>query len=65
MFFKFLVSAIYCIIEKYVCPYYLYLQQEKLSVQIMSFQISTFDDISGIGIPQVSIDIVYFHGFTQ
>ena len=58
MFFNILGSIIYCIIDRYICPDYLCLQQDKLSFNNKAFQNSIVDDISGIDITEVLMKII-------
>ena len=41
------------------------IHQEKIYVHIKSFQNSTFDDMSVIGIPEVFMNIMYCHDFVK
>ena len=59
------VSIIYCIIDRCVSPYYLCLQQDKLYLHVRSFRKSTFNDIYGIGINKVLMNIMYCSGFVK
>ena len=55
---KVLGSVVYCIIENYLCFGYLYLQQDKLSLSHRCFENTKFDDISGIGISELLMNIM-------
>ena len=50
MIFKVLGSVVYCIMDNYICVDYYFLQKFKLSLDHKGFEITAFNDISGIGI---------------
>ena len=64
MFFKVLGFVIYGIMGKYVCLKYLFIQHDKLSSNDRSFHDSTFEYLSGIGIPEVLMNIISCHCFS-
>ena len=59
---KVLYSIIYGIIEQYVCVDYLCLQQGLLYLKIDGFENTTFDNIPGIYITEVLMNIMSYHG---
>ena len=61
--FKVFGSVTYFIIDKYVCLDYLCLRQKSLHVK--TFQNFTFDDIYGIGILELLMNIIYCRGFAK
>ena len=63
--FTVLVSVIYFIIAKYVCVDDLYLQQGLIYLTNKVSKNTTFDDISGIGIFEVLMRIMYCRGFPR
>ena len=57
---------VYCFIEKYVCVEYFCLQRkEKMSSLHRWFEDNSFDELSGIGIPEILLNIKPFHDFIQ
>ena len=64
MFFKILGFVIHGIMGRYVCLDYLFMLHEKISLNDRSFQDSTFDDLSEIGIPEVLMNIISCHCFS-
>ena len=62
--FKVLEIDIYSLFDSDMCLYYLCLHQEKLSKKDKLFNITTFDNISGVGITDVLINIISCHGFS-
>ena len=48
-----------------MCVYYLFLQPAKLSLAYKGFENTTFNDISGIGIPGLLMNIISCHGFVN
>ena len=63
--FKVLGSLIYFVIDIYVCLYYLCLQYNKWVYNDNSFDKFTFDDVYGIGITEVLMNIMSWHGFKK
>ena len=63
--FKVSSSVVYCIMKNYVCAYYLYFPQTKLHVANKGFENITYNDISGIGIPELLMNIISCHGFVS
>ena len=51
--YKVLGSAIWCIMDKYICLYYPCLKQAQPYLKSKSFENTTFNDISEIGIPSL------------
>ena len=62
--FKVLEIDIYSLFDSDMCLYYICLHQEKLSKKDKLFNITTFDNISGVGITDVLINIISCHGFS-
>ena len=50
-------------VETFVCLGYIYIASNNTSVKNASFQGSLFESMSGIGITDVLIHIIYFQGF--
>ena len=50
--FKVLHSFVYCITENYACDDYLCSKEAKLHVANKGFENTTYNNISGIGIPE-------------
>ena len=63
--FKVSSSVVYCIMNNYVCAYYLYFPQNKIHVANKVFENKTYNDISGIGIPELLMNIISCHGSTN
>ena len=63
--FKVLSSVVYCIIEKYLCADYLCFQQAKLHFVNKIFENKKINDISGIRIPELLMNIISCHGFVN
>ena len=51
--------------KNYVCAYYLYFPQTKLHVANKGFENITYNDISGISIPELLMNIISCHGFVN
>ena len=62
---KVLSSVVYCIMESYACDDYLCCQQAKLHVDNKGVENKTFNDISGIGIPELLMNIISCHRFVN
>ena len=58
--FKVLGSVIYCIMDNYICTDYLCLNKYKISLAHKVFDNTTFNDISGIGILELLMNIMSF-----
>ena len=65
MIFKVLSSVVYCITKNYACADYLYFPQTQLHVANKGFENITYNDISGIGIPELLMNIISCHGFVS
>ena len=65
MIFKVLSSVVYCIIKNHVCADYLCCPQTKLHAENKGFKNTTYNDISGIGIPEILMKIISCHGFVN
>ena len=65
MIFKVLGSVIYCITEKCLFVDYICLQKYQLYLVHKGFENKTLNDISGIGIQVLLINIMPFHGFVD
>ena len=63
--FKVLGSVIYFIIDKFVCLYYLCLQEYLLSSNDRVFENPTFDNMFGTVITEVLINIMTCHKFSK
>ena len=59
--FKVWISYFYCIIDNYVCADYLCCPKNKLQVENKWFEKTTYNDISGIGIPKLFMNIISCH----
>ena len=55
MIFKVLSSVVYCIRMNYVCADYMCCLQTKIFVANKGVENTTYNDISGIGIPELLI----------
>ena len=49
----------------YMCVDYIYLKQFQLYLAHKGFENTKFNDISVIGITELLINIIYFHGFVK
>ena len=60
-------SIFYFIIEKYVCVNYMWCSQTKLRVTIKgkAFENRTYNVVSGIGIPELLMDVISYHEFVN
>ena len=65
MIFKLLSSVVYCIINNYGCADYLCCHKNKLHVANKGFENTTYNDISGIGIPELLMNIISCRGFVN
>ena len=64
--FKVLIAVIYCIIDNHVCFSYVFLHKyPKLSAFDKGFEDAYYNEISGIGIPELLMDIVSCYGFVK
>ena len=63
--FKVLGSVIYWIMYNYLCVDYMCSRQGLLSSAHKVFEKTTFNDISGIGIQELLMKIMYYHGFVK
>ena len=66
-FYRFLSGVLYSVIENYVCNNYLCCHSKKLSV-ISSDKIfgeASYNELLGIGIPEVLMNLVSCHGFMK
>ena len=61
--FRAFVSVIYIIHDKFICIDYLSFHQDKLSKHDKTFSNTRFDNLSGIGIPDVLTNLMLCHGF--
>ena len=61
MVLKVLGSVIYCIMDNYICTDYLCLNKYKISLAHKVFDNTTFNDISGIGILELLMNIMSFY----
>ena len=58
-------SVVYFIIQNYIYVYYLWLKQAKLYSAHKGFENTTFNDILGIRISELLINIMSCHGFVN
>ena len=58
-------GVIYTIINEYICLYAVSLLQEKLSKHDDNFKNTNFNNFSGLGIPEILINIMSCHGFVK
>ena len=66
LIFKVLGVVVYCFIGKYVCVDYLCLKiEEKLSLLHRGFEDNSFDELSGIGIPEILLKNVSCYDYIQ
>ena len=63
--FRVLVSVIYTIIDHLICLDYMYLIQDKLSKHDKNFVKKYFNYFSGIGVPEILMNLVSCHGFEK
>ena len=63
--YKFIGEVIYTIIDEYICPDYLGLLQEKLSKDNNNSKKTNFNDLSELGIPEISMTIMSCHVFVK
>ena len=63
--FRVVGYVIYTIIDNLICIDYLCFLQDKLSKHKKPFCNTIFDDLSGIGIPEVLTNIMYCHVFSK
>ena len=65
--FKVLSSIFYCIMENYVCVDYLCCPQTKLNVKNkgQGFENMIYNAVSGIGIPELFMNIISCHEFVN
>ena len=63
--FKVLGSAIYFIMKEDICGNYLSLYQDTLLLAHKGFENTAFNEISGIGIPEVLMNIMPCSGFVD
>ena len=64
--FMVLGVVVYCFIEKYVCVDYLILQREpKLSASHKKIEDTSFEELSGIVIPEILLNILSCCGFSN
>ena len=60
-----MISIVYCIINNYVCDDYLCCLKTKLYVENKGFKNKKYNDISGIGIPELLINIISCNVFVN
>ena len=58
-------AVIYTIIDEYICPDYLGLLQENLSKDNNNSKKTNFNDLSELGIPEISMTIMSCHVFVK
>ena len=58
-------SVGYFILNNYVCADYLCCPQTKLHVTNNGFENKKYNDISGVGIPEILMNIISCHGFVN
>ena len=65
MKFKVLISIVYCIMDNFVCVDYICWQEKKLYVTNKGqvFENRTYNDVSGVGIPELLMNIIWCHVF--
>ena len=56
--FKVLISVVCFVVDNYVCYGYMCCMQNKLLVSNKVFENTTYNDISGIGIPELLMYII-------
>ena len=61
--YKVIGAVIYIIIDDYICIDYLGLLQENVSKQNNKFENTKFNDWYGLGIPEILMNIISYHGF--
>ena len=65
LMYKVIGSVIYTIIDEYICLDYLGLLQEKLSKHDDKSKNAKFNNLSGLGIPDILVNIMSGHGFVK
>ena len=63
--FKVTEAVIYTIIDKYICLDHLVLLQGKLSKHDDNFKNIKFNNMSGLGVPEILMNIVSCHGYVK
>ena len=63
MMYKVIGAVIYTNIDGYICLDYMGLLQYKLSKHNNKFENTKFDDLSGLFIPAILMNIMLCHGF--
>ena len=63
--FKLLISVVYSIMDNYLCANHLCFQKARLHFSNKGFENTTFNDISGIIIPELLMNIISCHGFVN
>ena len=63
--FKLLSSVVYCIMENYICAYYLCSPQTKAHVSNELFENTTYNDISLIVIIELLMNIISCNGLVK
>ena len=62
---KVISPVVYCIMDNYACDDYLCCKQAKLHVANKGFENKTFNDILGIGIPELLMNIISCNRFVN
>ena len=65
MMYKVIGSVIYTIINNYICIGYMIMMQDNLSNHDNNFKNTKLNNVSGLGIPDVLMNIMSCHGFLQ
>ena len=62
--YKVIVSVIYSYVDTFICIDYMGILQHKLSTSDKKFK-NNFNDFSGLGIPEILMNIMSCHGFQK